>query len=201
MKVIGLCGGSGSGKGTVGRMLFELGIPTIDTDSVYRELTSKPSECLRALSLEFGDRIISPDGGLDRKALRDLVFYGESSEARLKKLNEISHAYILCETRRWISVFEKDGYGAVTVDAPLLFESGFDRECDAIIAVLADTEVRVDRIMKRDGIDREAAGRRISTQIPDEELRRRADFIIVNSGNTDTLLKNVSEVAEKILKL
>ena len=98
MKVIGLCGGSGSGKGVVSSLFDRRGIPAIDTDTVYRELTSVDSPCNRVLSNEFGKEIISTDGSLNRKKLRTIVFTGDDSKLHLKKLNEITHKYILDET-------------------------------------------------------------------------------------------------------
>ena len=199
MKVIGLCGGSGSGKGTVCAMLCEHGIPTVDTDAVYRGLTASYTDCLRELASEFGERIISPDGSLDRSVLRELVFSGDGAAERLARLNEISHRHILARTRQMLGEYERAGFLAATVDAPVLYESGFDRECDIVIAVLADREVRIERIIHRDGISREAAERRIDSQLSDEELRRRADYVIVNDGNESVLRERIMSVAEEIL--
>ncbi len=201
MKIIGLCGGSGSGKGTVATLLAKMGIPTVDTDLVYRTLTSGPSECLSALADKFGREIIAEDGSLDRAVLRPRVFSGDGAEERLRRLNEISHFHILAETRRRLSEYEKAGFFAATVDAPLLYESGFDSECHAVIAVVADRETRISRIIARDGISREAAEQRIATQISDEELCKRADYVIVNDGNYDTLCASVRDIAEKIQNL
>ena len=201
LKVIGLCGGSGSGKGTVASLLSELGIPTIDTDLVYRELTSAPSDCLRALCDEFGDGVIGTDGALDRAFLRAHVFEGDGAEQRRLRLNEITHFHILAETRRRLARFSTEGFFAATVDAPLLYESGFDRECDAVIAVLADRATRIARITERDGITPEAAAHRVDTQIADGELIQRADFIIVNDGDRESLKTQVLAVAEKIQNL
>ena len=201
MKVIGLCGGSGSGKGTVASLLSELGIPTIDTDLVYRELTSTPSECLSELRDEFGAEIVGSDGALDRVYLRAIVFEGDGAEEKRRRLNEITHFHILAETRRRLARFAESGVLAATVDAPLLYESGFDRECDAVIAVLAERDARIRRVTERDGIAPEAAARRIDTQISDDELAERADFTIVNDGSLVSLRKQVIAVAEKIQNL
>ena len=201
VKVIGLCGGSGSGKGTVCAVLLERGIPTIDTDAVYRELTASDSECMQELVAEFGEGVAFGDGSLNRPLLRDIVFSGDGASQRLSRLNEITHRHILGEARRRIAEYARGGTAAVTVDAPVLYESGFDRECDAVVAVLADREVRIQRIVARDGISREAAQRRIDSQISDEELRRRADYIIVNDGDESILRERAMAVAEEILNL
>ena len=199
MKVIGLCGGSGSGKGTVAEIFSVFGIPSVDTDRVYHELTSKKSECLDALVLEFGDGIICEEGSLDRKKLADLVFGDGQAAIKRQRLNGITHKFVLDRTREMLSEFESLGAKAALVDAPLLFESGFDRECDVIIAVVADMDVRIERIMARDGISKNSATLRVKTQLPDDYLKSRADYVINNSGTLDTVEKAVCEVAEKIL--
>ena len=200
MKIIGLCGGSGSGKGSVCAIFDKLGIPSIDTDAVYRELTSKDSQCMRALSSEFGDEIISPDGSLNRGILRKVVFEGDDAGIRLKRLNEISHKYILDRTREILDAYREKGYCAAIVDAPVLFESGFDKECDIIISVTADKDIRVERIIKRDGIDRNNAEARIASQLSDDEVVLRSDFVIQNNSDLVSLEKRVTEVAKQILE-
>lgn len=199
MKVIGLCGGSGSGKGTVAEIFSVFGIPSVDTDKVYHELTSRRTECLDALVSEFGEAILTADGRLDRKALSSMVFGDGAAAVRRQRLNEISHKFVLNRTREILRDFEEMGAKAALVDAPLLFESGFDKECDLIIAVIADMRVRIERIMLRDGISENGATLRVKTQLPDDYLSSRADFIIDNSGSLDEVEASVSEIAEKIL--
>ncbi|MBO5101038.1 MAG: dephospho-CoA kinase, partial [Clostridia bacterium] len=170
----------------------------IDTDLVYREITSSPSECLKALSEEFGTDILTPSGALDRRRLAEAVFMSEGAEERRLKLNEITHKYILDEVRKIISSLDA-GYRGVIVDAPLLFESGFDRECDATVSVIADIELRIKRILLRDGVSEKEARRRIASQKSDEELKSLSDYIIVNNGNGDELRASVLRIAEEIL--
>ena len=200
MKIIGLSGGSGSGKGTVARLMLKAGIPTIDTDAVYHSLTAGKSECLDALCSEFGDGIISPSGALDRAALAKIVFCGPDADLKRAALNKIAHKYVLDETRMMLSDYEHSGAPAVTVDAPLLFESGFDAECDKIIAVLADEKIRIGRIVERDRISAEQARMRIKSQLTDEFLRSKADYVIVNNGDVADLASCVSDVVKDILK-
>ncbi len=198
MKIIGLCGGSGSGKGTVSKIFLEFDIPSIDTDYVYREMTTTPSPCLDALVSEFGDSILSSDGRLDRKKLSGLVFVREGSEKRRKTLNEITHFFILKETRSRLLNYEKEGKIAAIVDAPLLFESGFDKECDEVICVISDREKRIERIVSRDGISRDAAEQRINSQISDEELVSRSNYVITNNADISSLRSQIYVIANKI---
>ena len=196
MKLIGLCGGSGSGKGTVASLFAEEGFLHIDTDEVYHNLTSKKTPCLDELCRAFGEGILGVDGALDRAALSKIVFAGGSGEKRAK-LNSIAHRHVLDAVREIIK--DADGkYPAVLVDAPLLFESGFDTECDLVVAVVADRERRIQRIVSRDNITLEMAGRRIDAQIADSELIARADFVIRNDSDVESLKCAVAETIKKI---
>ena len=199
MKIVGLCGGSGSGKGTVAKMFSDYKFESIDTDKVYHMLVSERSTCLDALVAEFGEIILCEDGSLNRKMLAQIVFTGNDSESKRAKLNKISHEYSLMKTREMIKEFEKNGASAVLIDAPLLFESGFDKECDMVIAVIADVEIRISRIKERDGITDDAALSRIRSQLSDEYLKEHSDYIIENSGTRDNTAERVKEIAHAIL--
>jgi dephospho-CoA kinase len=198
MKVIGLCGGSGSGKGAVSALFAEYGIPSIDTDKIYSEITSYRSECMEALISAFGPSVANDDGSLNRVEMRRLVFSSEGSEARRKLLNDITHKFVLAETDRRIDEYRRDGKAAVIADVPLLFESGFDAKCDFIVAVVADKDTRISRIVDRDGITKDQAEKRIMTQIPAEELIKRSDFVIDNNGSVDKLRENVRALFLKL---
>ncbi len=199
--MIGLCGGSGSGKGTVAELLALYGIPSIDTDALYHAMTAGRSPCLDALVDEFGSDILNEDGALNRTVLAEIVFSGEDADFKRATLNKISHNFVLAETRKIISDLEHKGIKFVLVDAPLLFESGFNEFCDFIIAVTADEKVRINRIMQRDNISENKASLRIKSQIPDQYLIERSDFQIINNGSYDELAFAVSSLAEKILNI
>ena len=197
---VGLCGRSGAGKGTVGLVFAALGIPSVDTDAVYRSLTApadEPSPCVTALTERFGPEVEAPDHSLNRAVLRKLVF-GEGNERNLADLNAISHRFILEETRRIADEWFGKGVPIVLLDAPVLYESGFDRFCDAVVCVTAPEEVLLSRIMARDGLSREEAEKRLASQIPAEELEERADFVIVNDGSLDELTDRVKQTADAL---
>lgn len=195
MKVIGLCGGSGAGKTTVSEAMRLCGAGTIDTDRVYRELCVSGSECLRELSDVFGDGILLSDGNLDRKMLASIVY---EDEAKREVLNSVTHRYIKEETVKRIGEFGKAGKPAVIVDAPLLFESGFDLLCDVTLGVVAEEEIRIQRITSRDGITPEHAMARIRAQYSDEYLRSRCEYILENNGELYELVKASAELYGKI---
>ena len=197
MKVIGLCGGSGSGKGLACRFFAQFGIKIIDTDGIYHTLTSTAGDCLQEIENAFGTSVIK-DGALDRRLLANIVF---SSPDKLSLLNSITHKHILNEARRRIDAFRENGAIGVIIDAPLLFESGFDKECDATVAICADTDIRILRITQRDGISREHAVRRIQSQKSDEWLRGKCDYVIENNGTFADLERSVMNLTKKIFDI
>lgn len=198
MYVIGLCGGSGSGKGTVSDIFSEHGYPAIDTDAVYRYLTSTDTECQRALRREFGDGIIAADGTLDRAALSAIVFGSEEADKKRRTLNTISHKFVLDETDRILDNYNRDGIRLALVDAPLLFESGYNEKCDIVLAVIADSDLRIKRICQRDGITIERAELRIASQITNDELVKKSDYVIENNGSYEELRAAVCGTIQKI---
>lgn len=195
--VIGLTGQSGAGKGEVCRIFNEYGIKSIDTDAVYHGLLIPPSECIDELAMFFGTRILDENGAVNRKALASIVFAPESQD-KLEALNKITHKFILGETEKNIRMFEQEGCRAVAVDAPLLFESGFDKKCDSIVSVIAPQETRLERIIKRDAIDRERALARLRSQNDDNFYITRSNHIIKNDGDIGNLKKQVAMVVQKI---
>ena len=195
MLTIGLTGPTGAGKGTVATLLAEYGIPSIDTDAVYRELLVPPSACLNDLVAAFGPKILTADGHLDRAALSALVF-ASGQAAALERLNAITHPHILAEVRRRLKIYGEAWYKtgkpiAVLVDAPQLFESGFNSECEIICSVLAPKSQRLARIMARDGISEERAKARMRAQKSDS-FYRKAGYVVVNDGDQAKLEDQVA---------
>ena len=171
MLVIGLTAPIGCGKSYVAKVFESHGIPTVDADLVYHSLVNKPTSTVDRLVAEFGSEILDETGALDRKKLAPIVF---SDKSKLQKLNEITHAAVTEEIERILALYRANGTKAVTVQVPLMFESGFDKKCDMVVCVVADTDVRVERICKRDGFSREEAKNRIKNQ-------KEIDFYIANS--------------------
>lgn len=179
MKVIGLTGGSGSGKGFAAS-LFEsrFGIRSVDCDKVARAVCAKGQKCLDELVEAFGESILTDDGEYNRPVMAGIVF---SDPEKLALLNRISHKHILASVRETVEEARERGDRAILIDAPQLFESGFDRECDLIVSVMADREDRIERILKRDGITRENAEKRLASQKSDEFYLANSDFIVYNN--------------------
>ena len=200
MKIIGLTGQSGAGKGLVASLFAELGIPSVDTDAVYHELLVPPSPCLDELRTEFGDSILKADGTLDRKAMASLVFEPtDEAKTRRQRLNEITHRYVIERTFAIFAEYETQGCKAAIIDAPLLIEAGLHHRCNHVIAVLADREVRVGRLLQRDNLSFEQISARLDAQ-PDESFYlEHADSLIYNNGTTQELKSCVSSLFEEVL--
>ena len=190
MKIIGLTGPSGSGKSAFCSILAKQGVFNINTDNVYHKLLVPPSECLNELCDHFGRGILKADGTLDRAALAKIVFDPHAKD-ELDALNKITHFHVLNKVRSIIADFSKFPCPAVIVDAPALFESGFNKECDLIVSVIANKAIRIDRIMKRDSLSYEAASERINAQKPDEFYTERSDFVFYNNSDLEEFEKQV----------
>ena len=198
---VGLCGRSGAGTGYISSLFAQWGIPSVDTDRVYREMTGPAdtlSACMKELVCAFGEEILCPDGSLNRRFLSDLVF-SDAGESARKTLNQITHTHILNRTRQLADAFAEAGNPIVLIDAPLLFESGFDSLCRFTVCVSAPDEVCVSRIMVRDGLTESEARRRLASQIPRDELESRCDFTVVND-ETLPLCVQVEEIYNAIVR-
>ena len=191
MLVIGLTGPTGAGKGAVASIFADYGIPVINADRVYHELITPPSSCLQELVEEFGKQILLADGRLDRRALGGIVF---SDPAAREKLNSITHRYVMEEVQGQMERFRREGVRVAVFDAPQLFEAGAHRACGAVISVLADRGLRLERIMARDGLTAEAAMRRILAQKSDEFFKTHSDYIVENNGSLESLAPQVHRI-------
>ena len=199
MKIIGLTGQSGSGKGTLAALFFEAGIPVVDADAVYHELLIPPSPCLDELRAEFTDDILNPDGTLNRPALAALVFdHSDAAKARLRRLNEITHRYVTERTIALLDGYAVQGYKAAVIDAPLLIEAGLHQRCDRVIAVLADRDVRINRLMARDGLDREHVLARLDAQPDVSFYIAHADILVYNNGTEQDLRVQFSHLLKEV---
>ena len=199
MKVYGLAGASGSGKGTVGKIFSEYGIPSVDTDKVYHNLIAERTECTEELLKTFGTQILNPDNSVNRKKLSEIVFNSDDCENKLKKLNKITHYHILKKTREILKEYEKGGAKVALVDAPLLFESQFHLECDGVISVISEYDLKLKRIVARDGISADSAQKRLSKQLDDNFLILHSDYIIRNNGSIEELKSQVLKICKIIL--
>ena len=200
MKILGLTGQSGAGKGVVASLFAQHGIPAVDADAVYHELLSPPSPCLDELRAEFSDAILNADGTLNRPALSALVFAPtDEGKARLRRLNEITHRYVIEQTLAMLEEYEKRGCRAAVIDAPLLIEAGLHRNCDHVIAVLSDREIRIARLLERDRLSIEQISARLDAQNDASFYIEHADSLVYNNGTIDELKASVSALLAEVL--
>lgn len=190
MKIIGLTGQSGAGKGMFASALRQYGIPCLDTDITARSVVEKDKPCLGELTECFGADILFSDGTLDRKKLGKIVF---SDKTALARLNSITHKYITEQVKIWLKKQEASGFAAAVIDAPQLFESGENSICDITVAVLCDEETRIARIISRDNITQAYAKARAASQKDDAFFKANCDHIIYNNGTE-------AELAQKALE-
>ena len=195
IKIIGVTGPSGSGKTMLCKFFEKQNIPAIYADALYHSMLVPPSDCLSAIRRVFGEAVFRTDGTLDRKKLGGIVF---SDPEKLEILNKTVLSYVIAEIRRIVSDYEKAGHGIVIVDAPTLIESGFDTECAAVIAVLADKNKRIERIWARDGITEGEAEKRASAQKDDTFYVSAADFIFHNDGDPSLFEENAAALLGKL---
>jgi len=181
MLKVGLTGSIAVGKTFVLGVLSELGCHVIDADVVARQVALPGSPGLKAVIDAFGEEVLKSDGSLNRARLGEIVF---ADEAKRQQLNSILHPFIIAAQDAQLRELElQDPKGIVVVDAALMIESGGYQRFDKLIVVHCRPEVQLQRLMRRNKLSREEAEQRIATQMPQEEKKRYADYLIDTSGD------------------
>lgn len=170
-----ITGGIGSGKSYVVAHLKKMGIDVYDCDAAAKRLMRHSADIRRQLTDLIGQEAYHSDGSLNKRAVSTFLHL---SEANHLKINAIVHPAVAAD-------FIESGMQ--WMECAILFDSGFDRLVDRVVCVTAPTEVRLQRIMKRDGISREAAQQWIDVQMPQEEVAERSDYEIINDGESDIM--------------
>lgn len=191
--IIGLTGGSGTGKSSAARYIEQKGFLTVDFDRISREITQKDTPCLKEIVKIFSEEVLNEDKTLNRRRLGEIVF---SDSEKLAILNSITHRYILKESERIVRENSRCNF---LFDAPLLFEAGLEKQCDYVISVLADKETRICRIVARDSISRETAENRINSQHNDEYYMTKSDFCVMNNGSIEELQQQLDDIFRRIV--
>ncbi len=173
MLILGLTGSIGMGKSTAAGALRRLGVPVHDADAAIHRLIGKGGAAVAAVERAFPGA--TRDGAVDRKRLGDFVFADPSAR---KRLEAILHPLARAGQRRFLMAAARRREPMVVLDVPLLYETGGDRRCDAVLVVSAPRAIQEQRVMQRPGMTREKLAGILRTQMPDAEKRRRADVVI-----------------------
>ncbi|MFP7734442.1 dephospho-CoA kinase [Priestia aryabhattai] len=177
--VIGLTGGIASGKSTVTGMLRDINIPVIDADHIAKEVVELGKEAYKQIVETFGCAILHENGEINRAALGEIVFYQEEER---KKLNAIVHPAVRKEMLSQKEKYIEEGYEAVVLDIPLLFESDLTHLVDKVVVVYVDERVQLERLKSRNNLSTEDAYARIHAQLPLIRKVALADAVINNNG-------------------
>src|SRR5215510_12765655 len=196
---VGLTGSIGFGKTFVVSIFAELGCHVLDADLTAREVVMPGTPGLQALTQEFGEEILNTDGTLDRKRLGALIFTDENQRQRL---NHILHPFIIARQDEIMREWEReDPKGVGIIDAALMIESGGYKRFDKLIVVHCRPEVQLERLMLRDKLSRDEAERRISSQMPQEEKQKFADYLIDTSDGFDLTRARTVEVYNRLIRV
>lgn len=196
MTVIGITGPTGAGKTTVLNVLRGMGGAVVDCDDLYHGLLRRDVSMQNELKARFGGGIFDENGVLRRKELGAIVFKDRSA---LEDLNALTHRYVIAELERLIDQAGAEGRPAIALDAIALLESGAGELCDVTVAVTASKEVRVRRIMAREGISEEYARSRVDAQKPDAWFEARCTYTLRNDGTQAELEAGTRELLTKLM--
>lgn len=194
MKIIGITGGTGCGKTTALNELERRGALLIDCDAVYHRMLETDRPMLDEIEKYFPGAVV--DGKLDRKALGAVVF---TDEEALRDLNIITHRHINLEIRRILREHAMNGGTLAAIDAIELFSSGLAKRCTATVGVIAGRDVRISRIMRRDGISREYAMMRVNAQRPNEYFIQKCSRVLENNGSQEEFIERCRKTFEEVL--
>lgn len=194
MLLVGLTGGLGTGKSTVAAMLARRGAVVVDADDLARRALEPGTVAFKQVCDLFGDGVLMPDGGLDRRAIAARVF---ADDARRRALESIVHPEVF---RGLADTLERhrDTNSVVVFDAPLIVETGFHRQSDLVVVIDAPFDVQVARATAQRGLDPEEARARIAAQTSPDERAAVADVIIRNDGSLQDLERQVDALWEEL---
>ena len=191
MKRLGVTGGIGSGKTTVCRILEELGARVFYADDEAKRLLAEDASVRRGVIDLFGPESYLPDGAPNRRFLGRTAF---ADNALLDRLNALVHPRVLRLFEEAAQQAARDGVPLMVKEAALIFEAGAERQLDAVVAVEAPAQSRIERVCKRDGVSPGDVTARMARQADPSELRRRADFAIENDGDREQLRRKVEKL-------
>jgi dephospho-CoA kinase len=195
MLKIGLTGNIASGKSTVAEVWRSLGANVVDADELARRAVDPGTPAFSAIAAEWGEEVVEPDGGLDRAALRRIVF---ADPAARERLEAIVHPAVAGLREALYREAEARGDAAIVADIPLLFEVGLVDEFDVVVLVDAPEETRLARLVGDRGLDPAEAQRMIAAQMSPALKRARADYVIENDGTLTEVRRRARDVWQEL---
>lgn len=194
--IIGLTGGIGTGKSTVGAMLQELGALSIDADQVARKIVEPGTIGLKEIVNHFGPEILLPDGSLNRQALGREIF--QNADKR-ELLNSITHPLIKEDIAQQLKQIQQATPKAIVViEAPLLIEAGMVSMVDEVWLVTVPTQVQIQRVMSRDKIDYQAALMKVNSQMSSQERMAYSQVVISTDGSFEEVRRQVEKEWQRV---
>lgn len=194
MKIVGVTGGIGSGKSVVCKIFEQLNIPVYEADAEAKMLYEKYPELKQSIKELISEEAVDKNGNINRKKLAEIVF---NDDVKLASLNKLVHPIVKWDFENWIDSHK--GFPYLIKEAAILFESGANKQCDLVIAVISPLELRIERIRQRDKKTKAEIEKIIATQLSDEELIKRSDFVIYNDER-QMLVPQVLKIHGEILK-
>ncbi len=192
---VAVTGGAGSGKSIVCKRFQTLGAFVADLDRLSRQAVEPGTGGFQQVIERFGCGVLAEDGGLDRRRLRDIITADEKAR---KDLEAIVHPEVLRRMNDAMDRAEASGSRLLIAEVPLLFEAGLEKIFDRVIVVCAPEETRVQRLVERDNVAPEQAAALIRVQMPESEKRKRADFVIENSGRPGDIIGDVDRLFDRL---
>ena len=197
MLIAGLTGGIATGKSTVAEMFAQAGATVVDADKLAHQALARDGAAYTAVTQAFGPSIVTAAGEIDRKTLGDLVF---SDPLEKQRLNRIVHPFVFNAIEDRLKQLQNGAFdGVVILDIPLLIETGRHAGCDEVIVVTIPESLQLRRLVERDRLEEAQAWQRIHSQMPIEEKRRHATFLIDNSGSRTETRRQVEHVYKQLL--
>ena len=185
---IAITGGIACGKSLFASLLAEKGVEVLDADAVVHRLEEPGGEAVPVISAQFGQKILNPEGGIDRARLAEVVFSDPDS---LLRLNAMLHPLVKRELDRWM---DNPAPQIKAVSVPLLFEIGWDRGWDVIICLAADEAVQIDRMVRLRGYTEAQARQRLASQWPVARKAARSDIVVWNNADVEALARETERV-------
>lgn len=189
--IVGLTGGIGSGKTTVAKLFQKHGVPIYIADERARLLMERP-DVVEAVQQIFTTSVINENGLLDRAKIKQLVF---DNKTLLEQLNQVVHPRVKQDFEDWLNEHKDSPF--VIKESAILFESGLETSCDLVILVVAPEEIRIERVMARDGVSKDQVLKIIDNQMKDEEKVERSQYIIENN-NKKTIESDIIAIIRDI---